>query len=459
MEENFYKDEFELFLKEQADNHRMYPSDRVWRTIYKQIHAERHWPALSIAALVLFVTVVAISVRYSYEPNLFTSNQHSKHIVPLTSIAPETTTSTFVLAENISAVNPGQWKKHSYQSPSRQKSEGAAYNTANATSEPINQNAIVATDERVEIKVSNSFVTRVSKAVAVGMVTQDESENIASPLAPAITAELLNTKPITNTSTTHQVNPGLPANATKKKASWKNKFSYQVYLSPTLSYRRLRETSTGKKSGEGPMALNLVANVHQIVRHKPGNGLEAGVAVVYDLTPKVRLKSGFQVNMRQYNIAAFRSPTEVATIALYGNSRVDTINAFANYRTNTGSEDVELTNRYYQMAVPVGLEIELFDAGGLQLNVGATVQPTYQLNTKVFTLATNMKNYTEVEGMLQRWNINSSVEANFSFKAGVYKWQIGPQVRYQHLPSMIPQYPFKEYLIDYGVKLGITKPF
>jgi hypothetical protein len=34
---------------------------------------------------------------------------------------------------------------------------------------------------------------------------------------------------------------------------------------------------------------------------------------------------------------------------------------------------------------------------------------------------------------------------------------LGPQVRYQVLSSYKDKYPIREYLIDYGFKLGIQK--
>ncbi len=59
--------------------------------------------------------------------------------------------------------------------------------------------------------------------------------------------------------------------------------------------------------------------------------------------------------------------------------------------------------------------------------------------------------------MINSWNINSNIETFISFKVGDYKWQLGTQLRYQHLPTFIPQYPIKEHLIDYGIKLGVSK--
>ena len=40
MEKEFYTDEFEQLLKEKADQFRMYPSKRVWHSIYNNLHPD-----------------------------------------------------------------------------------------------------------------------------------------------------------------------------------------------------------------------------------------------------------------------------------------------------------------------------------------------------------------------------------------------------------------------------------
>lgn len=72
-------------------------------------------------------------------------------------------------------------------------------------------------------------------------------------------------------------------------------------------------------------------------------------------------------------------------------------------------------------------------------------------------LSTDFKNYTDGSAFARRWNVNTSIGVNLTFKTGANLWQIGPQVRYQHLPSYTNQYPIKEFRLDYGIRLGITR--
>ena len=43
--------EFEQFLRENADNHRLYPADSVWENIHARLHPKKRWPLTAILLL------------------------------------------------------------------------------------------------------------------------------------------------------------------------------------------------------------------------------------------------------------------------------------------------------------------------------------------------------------------------------------------------------------------------
>lgn len=73
MEHKFYTDNFERLLKEKSDEFRMYPSKRVWHSIYNDLHPDRKWP--SIAVSFVLVTVLFL---IGYWNSTFTSSSDSK---------------------------------------------------------------------------------------------------------------------------------------------------------------------------------------------------------------------------------------------------------------------------------------------------------------------------------------------------------------------------------------------
>src|SRR6266487_487871 len=101
MSNQFYDNEFKKYLKEQTDQHRMYPSDQVWRNIQNEIHGYRKWPALT------FISVFIISA-------LVIGTVLIKPHTQLATVLPDTTGSknTEKVSSNIKAENKRNYVDH-----------------------------------------------------------------------------------------------------------------------------------------------------------------------------------------------------------------------------------------------------------------------------------------------------------------------------------------------------------
>ncbi|MEY2639351.1 MAG: hypothetical protein RIR90_833, partial [Bacteroidota bacterium] len=66
--EQEYNDWLETFLQEQADKHRLYPSDQLWQNIQENIHGKKPWPALTLVALAVLVALT-ISTLLNNHPD------------------------------------------------------------------------------------------------------------------------------------------------------------------------------------------------------------------------------------------------------------------------------------------------------------------------------------------------------------------------------------------------------
>ena len=479
MEDNFNQNDFEEFLKEQIRNHRMYPNDAVWRDINTKLHGDKKWPALTIAAFALLSATIMICVHFTPKPDIFAVNS-SNH---------ELNNSTFL--NNLPSSVALSKEKSSLSEINKNKPTVAAAYPAvsNGNSAKVNNgnksvNDAEKYDKKVIISESNKSMvdnktgqklSEVSLDPSEEKEVQEDNKTLNSTIGPenAISSDII--KPsakikkiardysdknmVDNFLKDHKEDVSLHTAA--KVKSVKNKFGFQIYIAPSISYRKLLEDKFILKEGSnsGPVGLNYVADVNKVVRHKPGNGLEAGLSIMYNLSNNFKIKSGLQFNVRQYSIEAYRSSTEVASIALVENNRIDTVTALAIYRNSNGYYPAELINRYYQIAVPLGVEWEIMGNKGIQLNVAGTIQPTYLINRNAYLLSTNFKNYSEKPDLVRAFNINSNIETFISFKVGDFKWQIGPQLRYQPYSTFKPQYPIKEHLLDYGIKLGLSKTF
>jgi hypothetical protein len=115
-----------------------------------------------------------------------------------------------------------------------------------------------------------------------------------------------------------------------------------------------------------------------------------------------------------------------------------------------------LQNLSFQVSAPIGVELFLKGNDKMKFGIATTVQPTYVLGDRAYLITTDYKSYTQVPWLLRRWNVNTAFETFVSYQSGKTVWQVGPQVRYQLLSSFISNYPVKENLFDFGLKIGIS---
>lgn len=487
MEDNFNQNDFEEFLKEQVRNHRMYPADTVWRDINKNLHGDKKWPALTIAAFTLLSATIAICIHFKPKPDIFAikpadaqkasvspSSQQNNILNNLPSSASlYKEKSDFPVLQNPLPDNTTASRKKSIPDNTIKVIDRNKIATAEGREDKktIAPQAVYISAEKHSIsKITQADIVLKSEKDAGYYLnlTGQKNEIITPDTSKKTKPSKESTKVVKDYNDKNMVDDFLKdhkndiaLHTTSKVKSLKNKFGFQIYIAPSISYRKLVEDRSLMKEGTntGPVGLNYVADVNKVVRHKPGNGIEAGVSIMYNLTNKFRFKSGVQFNVRQYTIEAYRSSTELASIALIGDHGIDTVNTLAVYRNNNGYYSAELVNRYYQLSIPIGVEWEIIGNKRIQLNVAGAIQPTYLINHNAYLLSTNFKNYSKNPDMVRSFNLNSNIETFLSFKVGDYKWQIGPQLRYQPYSTFIRQYPIKEHLLDYGIKLGLSKTF
>ena len=234
-----------------------------------------------------------------------------------------------------------------------------------------------------------------------------------------------------------------------------SKVDFQVYFTPTVSYRRLAENKAYFKTAQPGTPTNLqgLLNINNMVTHKPAFGFEVGFTTKYALNDRLKVRGGLQFNINRYDIKTFNSNFEMATIRL--NNR-DSLSAITSYNNVSGYKSNWLENFYFQVSAPIGVEYKLQGDNNVQFGIAGTLQPTFIIGDRAYLLSSDYKNYVEVPWLIRRWNMNTSFETFVSYSTGHLRWQVGPQVRYQLLSSFVEKYPVKENLFDFGLKVGIS---
>jgi hypothetical protein len=441
---NFTNDEFEKFLKKNSDGLRLHPAEKVWKNIYHKLNERRRRIGFATGAFFLITSLLGYFVV-----------QNKEGIKPLTPLPSEVNNSS-------------------------EYSNSTANNTFidKAAIKNTGENDLIAEDLALTQQPKNQKQIAIIRQLYTGAARERkiQEEKIAhltgeeKPFSMTVTDDTypLPASAKSNEKSIAKINEESDKLLTiesvtnaYKFISKKKKASFQFFFTPTISYRKLTENKTYMRSvPQNSVGINyaVLYNVNQAVTHKPDMGLELGFAAKYPIAKNLKLKGGLQFNMSRYDIKAFDYPTEYATIALNNSNGVGYTGSRSNYRNfgATGVNEDWLQNMYFQLSAPVGAEIRLGGNKNTSFGVASTIQPTYVISDRAYLISTDYKNYSEVPWLMRRWNVATSVETFVSYSTGKMNWQVGPQVRYQLLSSFVAEYPVKENLFDFGLKVGVS---
>jgi hypothetical protein len=454
MGDQFYDNDFEKFLQQQVKHHRLYPSDAVWKGIYKQMHGNRKWPGLYFFAILMVAALTVCTIFIESKPIIYTQHKLANLTRPV-----------------YDQLNPVQTTEHTFRNITKNNSLHVSLidnilptitPVENTTEPAFNTNEETERYQEISLQpvanlqINNTIVTDAEtsfSATSTELKTtlpDNKTDAIAANVAGKDTAAPKNATDEYLEQHPEEADRILKQQLRTKPSKWQTQF----YITPSLNYRQVVDENHASTHFFGPVANNNRTSANKLIRYKPGMGIEIGFGALYSLTNRIKIKAAFQYNIRQFNIEAYTGGTELAKIAV---QRGDTVYALTKYRSSGVSRETELINKYHQLSIPVGLEYSLLRSKRIGIQIGGTIQPTYTFSQSAYLLTSDYKSYANGKEILRRWNVNSSLEATFSLKAKNVEWKFGPQLRYQHLPTYSDQYTIKEYLIDYGFKIGFTK--
>lgn len=404
MEKNFTDENMEEFLRRSADGFRMRPSVEVWKGISAHLNNRRRRTGWILGVSLLVTTALGYYLVNQPSKNLHNPTTNSGNKTEK-SVSNTISSSVPNANKNLVAVNNFTVKKN------KGLFKGNSQNQDFTFTQTLLQ--------RNEVPVQNTFTPTIVDSYFEENPT---SENKLSQLK-----EITAVDPLTIESV---------LNSYKPKG---RKFGLQTYFTPTVSYRKLNDN-----------------HIDDIIPHKPAFGFELGVTAKYRVTSNAKLRAGLQFNVNRYEIKTFDSYAQLATIRLSDRSGTDYVRTVTNYNNFSGYKSNWLQNFYFQVSAPIGVELKLRGDDKVQFGIASTIQPTYLLGDKAYVISTDYKNYTQMPGLVRKWNVNTNFETFVAYSTGHVNWQVGPQVRYQILSSYLKKYPVKENLFDFGLKVGLS---
>jgi hypothetical protein len=515
MEDNFYNDEFERFLKDTTDNFRMYPSKKVWHSLYNDLHPARRWPSLAISLLliasVLFVGITnntsilnkQLSNEKRLTENKFINNGSGEN------------------QEKLSSVNPGNENKLTNNNPAIKQLTGTA-STPGSSSEIVYNNPEERTINNISL-ISDHMTPSKEQSLAISQTSKTatlpaEAKELKSEekiITPAyIDADLnkLNTEkasaknndiPVLESLLPEKVTATVSsalANQQKvdaveniKKANaailsdrewyedyafhnkaitskFKKNASFQFYITPSFGFRKLFQNNSLNANNNALNNSIIVTNpalpqeLSDKITQSSAINIETGTALLYSISKKIRLKTGVQFNYTSYNVNAIELSHPIQTNLLLNDPKTGAaylsprVSGLANSLIDNNS--TKLKNNTLQIAIPVGADYKIAGKNNLKWYVGVDVQPTYITGGHLYALSADSKNYVEDPTLLRKWNMNAAIESFLSYKtpSGIVI-TVGPQARYQFLSTYDKRYTYTEKLYNFGLKFGMLTRF
>ncbi len=450
-ERNIYGEEFERQLKEKADQFKMYPSDKVWNEVHSTLHTRRRKFVIGMSFLIggiLFLAATQI---------IFPSRNSLAKI----SIAKVNTPAKPVAAGSLHSFTAGSFTvPQTSNSGERHNPDGILNPNSSLVLSPISssgqkpgsENIIDPLSEKIQsashiksIQPADQSVLERSSARAVIVDLNENLSTASNPLINKVSAELIPEKSVNQL--THIRN---------------DRFSWEVYVAPTLNTHYLyglNYQTMAQAMPTAPIMVVHVANVNGFVDNTPVMGYVVGGTILYRISKNISLKAGLEFSFSRYYIKAYNSGTgqSSATLSSYLGYIADSIMNVNSTGTTVNKNPQHYQNRYYQLSVPVGVDMKVAGNKKLQLHIGATLQPSYLLNTDAYVLTDDYSSYTKDPQAFRRWNLIAGAEAYISYGAGKIRWELGPQVRYQIFSTYKNSYPLQENMLNYGIRIGISK--
>jgi hypothetical protein len=455
MEQQFHRDDFEHYLHQQTGKHSLFASERVWQAIYTELHGHKRWPGLLLVSIAILLFLIIGTVFFSpYKSTQLSQLQFNQSSISATKQA-VTAPHPATHADVYTAATIDLVKKHIQQQFNNT-------NSVNTTGNPILLTR-KATSGISNPTIATPFVTNTEPIQPQPVYPYSRAATMVRLLQPAPiytqTVKITTHKPPYETNFMAQAeNAPVPQFIVQKPSP--SKWTYRLYFTPSVSDRRWEDDKPASLRNSAtlpPFAAPIAENVNQVVSYKQGLGLELGFTTGYQINKKINFFAGVQANIRRYQLEAFYAGTEATTITLLRAGGIDSINIYAYLSSKQGHKQTSLTNQFVQISIPVGIDYTLLQGKKMGLHLAASVQPSYSFTNSTYIISADYKKYTNAVQLVRNWNINSALEAYLTYKVGDFRWTLGPQFRFQHLPSLNSKYPIREYLFDYGVKIGFTK--
>ncbi|MEO6820357.1 MAG: hypothetical protein ABI266_03685 [Ginsengibacter sp.] len=450
---------FEQSLKEHADDFTIVPSRNVWQGIYNNIHPGRKWPSIPMA-LMLLLSLMGIGYLNN-APVRPAQNEINLNKNNLTSTPKSNAKSNGKSHLSVASINNEITRGINDKENTNEvalKKVSIKNEVAEETDQTIldkNQEGKQLTSvEEIPVTIINSYSQSSSKDIPeIETLTGKEiagidlNKNVENNISP-------NNKLETDDDNQKKANSNISKSLIKKQP----KITLSYFIMPTVTnvYFAGNEEKDIKSTGS-LIAINPdLSQGNMIINAQLG--LKLGGQVEYHFNSKWQLLLIGQASYSGYTIISNKEPLALGKLALKDKSGPVYSKAYVTNLGNGKSDNqVPLTNYSIQISLPIGMQYEIWKNKSTAIFLSAAAGPSFVLRSNAHILSSDGRNYVDDQSLMRKNNYTGFVGTHIEFSAKNLKWRIGPTVGYQLLSTYEDKYPVKEHLIDYGIKIGISK--
>ncbi|MEO6812752.1 MAG: hypothetical protein ABI172_02400 [Ginsengibacter sp.] len=247
--------------------------------------------------------------------------------------------------------------------------------------------------------------------------------------------------------------PWLVESKRNKKVSW------IFFITPEVSTVHFSgKAIQGPPSPNFPSVVLRPANMGNNMIYNARLGFETGTEMAFNFEGKWSVTAGASISYSGYNIISDPAHPAFAHLLLKDRSGSIFLRDYITHFGNGQSQaQTTLNNFNLQASIPVGLQYQVWGNKTVQINLASTIAPSFVINSNAYILSSDGRNYINDPDLMRKINIAGNFGSFISFKSKNIKWHIGPDVRYQILSTYQNIYPVREHLLDYGIRIGISK--
>lgn len=483
--DKYNQEEFERYLKEQADQFKLEPTKKVWHGIYNNFHPGRRWPSVATGLMIILLLSITNNLNTKQRQELSSNFKHFSEYASLKEKKNNKLKSkkltvksdgdisdnniitdllSFEDFNNFSDTNI-KFSQNISRSTSSDKPNISLKNDANNLGKNIidknvnslmksfstlgNMSDLAITNNDNSLMVENSIDKSNTLENTKILLGKTISSVPIDPIKPSFIPNLKQT--INKLSD--------PKNETLTYVLKKirlNPIHWNFYISPTINYRILGNANLISSQFGNNGYLNVSTDLNKSSSHHVAPGLELGSGVSFKVLKNLNFLTGLQFNYSGYNARAnYTHPVE-ATILLVRNGIAEPSSTIS-YLSNDDQSSLTLHNYNIEASIPIGLKYKFLENEHISLSLMSAFQPSMILKQKSYMLSSDAHNYILYPGLKRTFNLNSEVGAFIGFNFHNIKYEIGPEFRYQLLSNYKKLSPYSEHLINYGMRLAINR--